>query len=371
MAKGIDTLTIRGFKSIRELDQLSLRSLNVLIGANGAGKSNFVGFFGLIAAMVQKRLALTVNKLGGADVLLHLGPKVTKSIEANLKFGQNEYRFALEPTSDNRLVFSSEAAVYYLNPTEPRPKHLGSGHDESKLVDRKDDSGRTAQKGPAHYVYEAVASWTVYHVHDTSETASMRRRGSVRDYERLHADAGNLAAFLLHLRENDAAAYGLVRSTIQLVAPYFDDFLLRPKKEGQDEVVELEWKQKHTDYPFHASQLSDGTIRFICLATALLQPRPPATILIDEPELGLHPHALEMLAALLRQAASRTQVIVSTQSPSLLSQFEPEDVVVVDRHDGQSTFKRLDAASLKDWLTQFTLGELWQKNYLSGGPTHE
>src|SRR5262249_29128651 len=159
----------------------------------------------------------------------------------------------------------------------------------------------THNKAISEHIYDAISSWTVYHVHDTSETAAMRRPCSVRDYERLQPDAGNIAAFLNFLREEDDRAYRLIVDAVKLVAPFFKDFTFRPRKRKDDEVVQLEWIQEGSDYPFHPSQLSDGTLRFIALATALLQPQPPATILIDEPELGLHPFALEMLGNLILQ----------------------------------------------------------------------
>ncbi len=198
----------------------------------------------------------------------------------------------------------------------------------------------------------------------------MLRDQSVRDDERFRHDASNIAAFLLKLKATPQA-YELIRNTVRLIAPYFDDFLLRPRKLGENEVVRLEWTQKGSDFPFQPSQLSDGTLRFICLATALLQPDPPSTIIIDEPELGLHPYALAVLADLMKSASKRRQVIVSTQSPTLVDHFEPSDIIVVNRADGQSTFERLDEKQLKDWLADYSIGELWQKNVIRGGPGHE
>ena len=212
----------------------------------------------------------------------------------------------------------------------------------------------------------------MYHFHDTSDTAAMRRTGSVRDNERLRPDGGNLAAFLFHLREEEKDTYDLIVDTVRLAAPFLRDFKLRPKKSNGDEIIELEWEQKDSDYPFHASQLSDGTLRFIALATALLQPNPPATVLIDEPELGLHPQALDILANLILQAQNRTQLIVSTQSAPLLNAFEPDQIVVIDREEGESRFRRLEADDLREWLGQdYTLGDLWQKNVYGGGISHE
>lgn len=210
--------------------------------------------------------------------------------------------------------------------------------------------------------------WVIYHFHDTSNTAGMRREHSVRDFRELRSDASNLAAFLYWMKAAAPLNYLRIRQTVQVIAPFFDDFLLEPESKGPNEVIRLEWRQKGTDYPFQPWQLSDGTIRFICLATALLQPELPLLIVIDEPELGLHPFALDLLVSLVKETAQRTQIVVSTQSPAFLSGFDPEDVVVVQRSGGASQFLRLDEASLRDWLEDYTLGELVQKNVIEAGP---
>ena len=371
MGRPIRRMTLKGYKSIRLLEDFELSGINVLIGANGCGKSNFVGFFYLLREVVEGRLGKAVNKAGGADTQLFLGPKVTERIEARLEFGANAYKFTLEPTADDRLIFSDERIEYEGTPgvTGSVNRSIGSGHGESKLKEQIEKD--TQNKAISEHIYKAISSWTVYHVHDTSETAPMRRLCSVRDYERLRPDAGNLAPFLNFLREDDETTYKLIVDTVKLVAPFFKDFRFRPKKQKDDEVVQLEWIQEGSDYPFHPSQLSDGTLRFIALTTALLQPNPPATVLIDEPELGLHPFALEMLGNLILQAQERTQLIVSTQSAPMLNSFEPEHIVVVERHEGESTFQRLEKAGLASWLEDYNLGELWQKNIYGGGPVHE
>jgi predicted ATPase len=225
--------------------------------------------------------------------------------------------------------------------------------------------------GVGYYIYESVSSWTVYHFHDTSSLSAMRRDQSVRDWDRFRHDASNIAAFLMHLKRIKPESYLLIRDTVRLIAPFFDDFLLRPQVRGSDEQVRLEWHQKGSDFPFQPNHLSDGTIRFVCLATALLQPVPPATIVIDEPELGLHPYAISILAALIKSASERTQVIISTQSPTLLDYFAPEEIVVVNRREGRSTFERLDPQTLCAWMEDYSVGDLWQKNVVQGGPTRE
>lgn len=369
MGRPLSYLSISGFKSIRSLKDLELNKFNLLVGANGAGKSNFVSFFRMLRAMSEEGLASFVTENGGADGFFFSGPKETPEIEAHLKFGQNEYRFTLAPTAAVKLMVKKEGALYTAG---GEWKQYSSGCTESQLKQWK---GKRSAWGPypspEHYVYEAVSSWIVYHFHDTSTTAGMRRDHSVRNWRELHPDASNIASFLLRLKMRHSEYFEKIRETIQIIAPFFDNFLLEPEKQGDNEVVRLEWRQKGSSYPFQPWQLSDGTIRFICLATALLQPDPPSTIVIDEPELGLHPFALDVLAGLMRDAAERTQLIVSTQSATLLNHFEPAEVIVVDREAGSSRFRRLDAESLAEWLKDFALGELWQKNVFDGGPAHE
>jgi predicted ATPase len=373
----IKKLTIEGFKSIRKLEDFELRSLNVLIGPNGAGKSNFVGFFRLLRELIEQRLQIALQTIeGGADACLYLGPKVTQRFVAKLYFGRNGYQFALVPTPDNRLVFAEETTVFK-GDFGTFPNSLGSGHAEAKLKSLKDEPARGGAKhGVPYYAYEAISSWVVYHFHDTSLSAGVRRQNPINDNEALRPDAGNLAAFLFRISQTRPDSYNQIRDVVRLAAPFFDDFKLRPVPTNLD-LIQLEWLQKGSDYPFRANQLSDGTLRFICLATALLQPVRPPTMLFDEPELGLHPYALTLLGNLFKQAAQQSgsyvfkQLIISTQSAPLLNEFAPEDIVVVERHQGESIFRQLNSADLAEWLEEYTLGELWQKNLLGGRPHAE
>jgi len=377
MSETIKSLSIEGFKSIRKLENFELRPLNVLIGANGAGKSNFVSFFRLLREIVEQRLQVALRTTeGGADACLYLGPKVTERFSAKLYFGMNGYEFALAPTVDNQLVFADEVAVFKGDKGVGRHP-LGSGHVEAKVKHFEwEPGGRVPKTLMPRYVYRAVSSWVVYHFHDTSLSAGVRRQKPINDNEILRPDAENLAAFLYRIRQTNPGRYSQIRDVVRLAAPFFDDFKLRPVPTNPD-LIQLEWLQTDSDYPFRAHQLSDGTLRFICLATALLQPVRPPTMLFDEPELGLHPYALTLLSDLFKQAVITSnarvsrQVIVSTQSAPLLSEFTPEDVIVVERSQGESLFRRLDSADLSEWLAEYSLGELWQKNLLGGLPRIE
>lgn len=354
----IEKLSIRGYKSIRELKDLSLSSLNVLIGANGAGKSNFISFFRLLARLMASELNYYVAKSGGPDSLLHYGRKRTPQMSAEMYFGNNGYKLTLEPTQSNTMIFAQEAFYWNMGGDFP----LGVGHAETRS-----ESG--IQRNIARYVVPSVKSWIVYHFHDTSDTAPMKQPWALNDNGRLRPDGANLAAYLYRLREQYPDHYRRIVDTIRLVAPFFGDFQLRANPLDANSI-QLEWHEKGSDFPFLGQHLSDGTLRFICLATVLLQPDElmPATILFDEPELGLHPYAIELLAALMQQTAIQHQLIVSTQSVELLNQFDPEDVIVVDREGDQSTFRRLDPERLATWLEEYSLGDMWKQNILGGRP---
>lgn len=356
----LNRLTVRGFKSIRALEDFELGGLNALIGANGAGKSNFICLFRMLAELSEKRLQLFVQDQDGPDSLLFGTRKRTPQMDAEFYFARNGYRISLKPSGE-RLIFAREETWFSGDFTD-KPHPLGAGHDEARLPEVQDDTF-------APYVRPAIAGWRVYHFHDTSTSAAVRQAQAVRDNLRLKPDAGNLAAFLRLLRERHPEHYQRIVETIHMVAPFFGDFVYR---KDPRERIELEWfEADDPDTVRGPRQLSDGTLRFICLATLLLQPvyLQPDTILIDEPELGLHPYALAVLGALLRQASDARQLIVSTQSVELVNEFAPEDVVVVSRKDGASAFERLDPERLKEWLRDYALGELWKMNVLGGRPT--
>lgn len=363
----IHKLTIKGFKSIQHLDRFNLDQLNVLIGANGAGKSNFVSYFRMLSEMVESRLQSWTRNQGSADRIVSFGIKETDKVESFVKFGLNGYKFALEPTLDGGFSFYEEKLFfdgpYYGEKWIP----LGSGHTEAKLK----ETFKTAKPGDvADYCYNSIANWKLFHFHDTSDTAGVKRLGSLHDNEYLRPDASNLAAFLYRLTDECEDVYEQIRKTIRLAIPFFDDFVLKPQKlPSEEEQIRLLWRQKDSDYPLWPSQLSDGSIRFICLVTALLQPNPPSTIIIDEPELGLHPYAITLLGSLLRSASNRMQVIISTQSVPLVNEFSIADLIIVEREQGGTVFKRCEEEDFKTWLEDYSVGELWEKNILGGRPS--
>ena len=354
----LSRIKISGYKSIKECD-ISFGKVNVLIGSNGAGKSNFISAFSLLQNILAKNLQVSVAQ-SGVNTLLYKGRKVTEEIAFKVYFGKNSYGFNLVPTDDNRLIFRKEFFGY--SPWE-NESNVSRGHSESMW-----DIG--VNNGIDEYVIPILKkqNWRVYHFHDTGKSAKVKQEHNISNNRVLLFDAANLAAFLYRLKNNYQKNYYEIVQTIQLIAPYFADFVLEPQ-EGNEEHIVLKWQQKGCEDVFNASQLSDGTLRFICLATLLLQPHKlqPATIIIDEPELGLHPYAITIFAELVKQISDEKQIIISTQSVELLNEFDVEDVIVVDRSKNGSEFKRLNEEELEVWLEEdYALGDLWKKNILGG-----
>jgi len=258
--------------------ELELRLLNVLIGANGAGKSNFISAFRLLNQLVEGHLQSFVGKAGGADALLHFGHKTTDRIGIELSFGINAYKCTLAPSARDTLVFEEEVCLFELeNFHQPHCENLGGGHRESRLEE-------FAKFPVVDYVQKIMRDWRVYHFHDTGDAAKVKKTSDINDNEALRADASNLAAFLYRLRESHPSHYRKIVQTIRLAAPFFDDFTLRPSRLSSDKI-RLEWKEKESDVYMNASALSDGTLRFICLTTLLMQPAEllPSTLQFDEP----------------------------------------------------------------------------------------
>ena len=352
----IEFLSVSGFKSIESVE-LPMRKVNVVIGANGSGKSNLINVFSLLESIREDRLSEYVERAGGADRILHFGAKRTEELTISItSLGDtNQYTITFIASDSDRLVSVGEFI---------------SGGNDLPYGNLKQF---IAQKGSLdEWIRVRLDPLRVYHFHDTGPESPLKRTCPLHDNEFLRSNGSNLAAFLYLLQAKHKESYDLIRRTIRLVAPFFDDFVLRPTALNED-VIRLKWRHIGTDAYFDASSLSDGTLRFMAMATLLLQPAEllPSVILLDEPELGLHPFAVTMFCSLVKSASVKTQVIIATQSTLVLDHFEPEDVIVAERRDGASTFTRLATKDLEVWLSDYSLGQLWEKNELGGRPSAE
>lgn len=372
MANRLNRVILKGYKSIKNMD-LEFKPLNVLIGANGAGKSNFVSFIRLLNFMTSNNLQLYVGRNGGADKLLYCGSKKTKEIETELIFetdaGINEYSMRIVRAAGDTFIFADEQVAFSKNTLNTRAplKSLGAGHKESLLVNC-DLIGNDGLRRTAKVIGKIIDQWRVYQFHDTSDEAAIKQKSYIEDNQYLRDNAGNLAPFLYALKQAEPLYYKRIVATIKLVAPFFDDFILEPDVYNEKQIL-LKWRDRDSDMIFDVNQLSDGTLRMIALITLLQQPKPPSQICIDEPELGLHPFAINVLSDLLKGASTQSQIIVATQSVTLVNTFEPDDLIVVDKKDGKSVFKRESKDRLEQWMNEYTLGEIWEKNIIGGRPS--
>lgn len=353
----LQKLTVKGFKSIREVDALALQDINIIIGQNGAGKSNFVGLFRMLARLAREELQKYVTKQGGLNKVLHFGPQTTKSLEISFTSHWNEYHAKLDPTPEGGLVFVDERCSY--NGTQ---KYIGVQNQMETQLRRT----RSAGKMPP-YIYGPIEDWRVYHFHDTSDNAPLRSSSSMTEPERLASDGGNLPAFLYFLQEQHAAVFTFFLDVVRQVAPFVGTLVLQPEALNRD-LIRLRWRHVGRDELFDVNDLSDGTLRFVALAALLLQPEPPSTIVLDEPELGLHPAAIMQLAALMHQVSPQVQIIAATQSPTFANQFGWQDFIVADRVDMTSRFRRLSESDVAPWMDDFAMGEIWEKNLIGGRP---
>lgn len=362
----IENVVIRNYKSIRELS-LPLRELNVLIGANGSGKSNFISFFELTKALYERYLGAYTLKRGGIDNLLYHSRKHSPFIYGLIDFSNtNAFHFKIAPMLTGINGFIEETGDYF-NARNLKEKDYEKwshatwdrGVEESGIL----TNGHYRLK----YVKNYLQSFTVYHFHDTSINSKMRGPCNMGDNTFLRDDASNLSAYLYMLQNADGKAFKLIEGVVRSVAPYFDRFDLKPDRNNPS-LISLEWKEKNADTYLNSLSFSDGTLRFIALATLLLQSNLPPVLIIDEPELGLHPVAIETFAAMVKRASLTSQIIISTQSSSLVNCFEPEDIIAVDRADNQTIFRRLNADEMKVWMDNYdySISDLWEKNIIGG-----
>lgn len=358
MPEYLKRISVKGYKSLGSVS-LDFRPITVLIGANGSGKTNFLSVFRLLQAVFSGHLA-EFGLRSDASTLFYNGLKNTEAIELGVTAEDAVYEASLSVTDSGRLFLQQER----LTDADASVKYSASAMPESGLQRRQVD----AMPALSSCRLLQLQNWKVHHFNDTSRSARIRQKHAVVDCECLKEDGANLVPFLYRLKQHWKAEYADIVRAMQRIAPYFEDFVLEPE-ESNEELIQLKWHQKGCDELLGMSQLSDGTLRFLCLATLFLQPETlmPAVLVADEPELGLHPFALTVFSELVRRAAVSHQVVISTQSAEMLNEFFVEEVVVVDRGQSGTVMKRLQEKELADWLQEdYSLSELWQKNVFGG-----
>ena len=367
----IKCLNLSGFKTIRDIQDLQFDDINIFIGANGSGKSNIISFFEMISYMMTKGFGKFVSDNGFASSMLYHGQKVTQDIEAKINFESNNtksfYQFKIYHTIDDRFLFESEVIqqIHKTNDKSKTESLLDTGYKETKLRDIY-TTNRTAKN-----IKDLLSSIRVFHFHDTSRTAYMHIARPLESNSYLLSDGGNIASFLYKLKHKEPKYYERILSYVKQVAPFLDDFVLEPVGDS----IQLRFKEVNSDLQLGSFRLSDGIVRFICLATLLLQPRQslPNILMIDEPELGLHPVAIDILSEMINIASINSQIFITTQSPRLIDQFEPKNIIVINRKqddDGRycSDFEKFTDKGLSSWLEDYSLADMWDSNILGGRP---
>ena len=369
MKNRLDAITLKGFKTIRELDNFSPGPLTVLIGPNGAGKSNFISFFRMLSWMLveQDHLQTHVAEQGGASKLLHDGPAITREIEAQLTIktfsGENQYYFRLFFAAGDILIFADERYRFSRtgHPGTAFWSETGAGHRAPQLLAHanSDDTARV--------ILSILRRFNVYQFHNTSTTARIRTKWNMNDNRFLKEDGANIAPLLYRLKSEEGQCYQRIVDNLRLILPFFSDFELEPEYRS----LLLAWRERGSDQIFDVSQASDGMLRAIALVTLLLQPEEilPDLLILDEPELGLHPYAINVIGGLIRAVSEKVQVIIATQSTAFLDCFELDDIVVVDRKGRESVFRRQESTdALEEWLEEYSPSEIWEKNVIGGRP---
>jgi len=372
----IQSIKIANFKSIYRAD-VQLNNLNILIGQNGAGKSNFISFFKFLERLSEQQLAQYIFQSGGINSFLHKGFEESQEIRFNLELNSgnpnylNIYEVKIISDGENYIIDSEEFG-YWEKHSYDSP-FLNSTHTQSKEARLKTTANSKYFKNKiSQYIYNYLKKLKLFHFHDTSDNAAIKLPQPIDDAYFFKNEGQNLAPYLAFIKSFDYDLYLKIAETIRLVFPSFHDFVLEESPYAKGKIV-LRWTEKSSENIYSVKQMSDGTLRFICLVVLLSDTIPngnqPKTIILDEPELGLHPFAIHILAELIQKTALNRQIIIATQSVNLINHFTPEDLLVVERNEkDQTTFKRVAEENFNSWLEDYTLGQLWENNFFGGRP---
>jgi len=365
----IKSVEIQNFKSIKDSGRIELGNINVLIGANGSGKSNFIEFFNFLKNITEEKLFIYIRRNGslnknGMDNILHFGRKESTHLSAKISFYDDDiedgYIFDLNLNNDNVLVFVKEEIFcvkdglfnnYILD------SKYKDGEETSLKADLKDKRNKR--------ILNCIELLKIYHFNDTGFTSNIKIPSAIVDNQLyLREDGSDIALFLYNFSNNYPKKFKRLEYIINSITPTFEKFHF--VKHPQVDEIYLQWVENDTIFPI--SSLSDGTLRFICLASILMSPIKPPTIILDEPELGLHPFAIAKLAAMIRIASKDSQIILSTQSVELISEFSANDIIIVEKKENQTTFKRQSEKDLENWIDEYSVGEIWCSNIIGGNP---
>lgn len=381
-----ERLHVQGFRRLYDVD-LVLKPLNIVIGANGSGKTSLLDVFSLLAASASGALNETISEFGGVDGNLtnltaanagaarFMAFELAMSVQGHAPI---QYRMSMSPRGVTYEI-ADETLTQQRQQSPPPFKHIDAHHGVVRYYEQNrglippDWEYNAAESAlsqvPKMYhepedFRKRLASSTHYHVLDVGRRAPVRLPQPMRDAKLPGRDGEDLVSCLYMLRETDSDRFEAIEATLRAGFPSFERLNFPPVAAG---TLAMTWKDKTSKTPFYMHQLSEGTLRFLWLATLLQSPGLAAVTLIDEPEVSLHPELLSLLAELLREASQRTQLIVATHADRLVRHLLPSEVVTVDiDKGGAADAKWADEFDLEQWLNEFTLDEVWRMGRMGG-----
>ena len=376
-ASKIESIKIQGFRSLADVELKDIPDTAVLIGPNGAGKSNLLLFLEMLQQMLRyRRLTEFVARRGGANDQLFMGSAMTSTLRAEIQLktaqGSYGYECTLTFAHPEHLFVNNEKFTYHrVEYTYSMAREISNWGLESGLLpitpkEEKDSEAQVYIHDSVIDVRNLLGGFAFHHFHNTDFNSNIKKSWDVTDNYRVNSDGSNLAAVLYRLEQEDPKRYDYICRQIRRILPNFDRFDI---EESNGKVL-LRWRALRSNKTMGAHLTSDGSLRYFCLVTLLNLPTEmlPSIILLDEPELGLHPSAISLIGGMIRSLSVQRQVIVATQSPLLVDSFGLDQIFVMDLKDGQTKVSRPNEEELRHWLEEYSTGELWQKNVLGGRP---
>ncbi|HIK13287.1 MAG TPA: AAA family ATPase [Oscillatoriaceae cyanobacterium M33_DOE_052] len=379
----LEKISVKGYRRLRDLE-IEMRSLLVIIGANGAGKTSFLDVLSLLAASARGNLQDKLQLQGGLSQILTRGKAEELEISLAMQVPEKpplHYSLALCPHGISYEI-GEENLTQQSNPTAHDPfKYIESSgvdiryfsQEERRLVRPNWEHNyleTSLSQVPKMYrepenLRKSLAACTYYAALDVSEKSPIRLPQAMRPAKLPGKNGEDLVSCLYDLRETDRDGFEMIEDILGTAFPDFERLNFPPVAAG---TLSMTWTDKNFSQPIYIHELSEGTLRFLWLAT-LLQSQSLTTItLIDEPEVSLHPELLQHLVYLMREAAKQTQLIVATHSDRLIRFLEPHEVVICDLEEGEAKMTWGDTLDLDKWLADYTLDQLWAMNVMGGRP---
>jgi predicted ATPase len=387
----ISTLHMHNYRCLVDVE-LPIRDLTVVIGPNGAGKTSLLEVFQLLERGCQQELGSFLASQGGVQAVLShpriagRPPCLQIGVELDVQSDQSDapmdYRFELAGQQVGYMI-NSERLEWQFDPQAKKPFQYIDAHRDRLYYADPTKAVKMAQPDwdynrlelalaqvPKMYrepetLRSMFASTRHYSFLDVSPRAVVRSSQSLTPDTRPGPNGENLYSALYNMRASHRDIYERIGALLEQGFADFKRLEFPVVGAGQ---VTLAWYERGSREPLYPNQLSEGTLRFLWLITILLATPEPALLLLDEPEVSMHPELLKLLAALLQDASVRSQIVVATHSPDLIRWLQPEEVLIADKEDGVTRFTWADELDLDEWLEEYTLRDLWLMGNLGGRP---